>query len=59
MKAVTDAQSDITDFTELMREDESKAMFAQAIKSHQEDSTEIKPWRHKDHPGWYDFNSKT
>lgn len=58
MKAVTDAQADITNFTELMREDETKAVFAQATKSQQQDSTDIKPWRHKDHPGWYDFNGK-
>lgn len=59
MKAVNDAQSDIADFTELMRDEQSKAIFSKAVKSHQEDSTDVKPWRHKDHPGWYDFNGKT
>lgn len=59
MKAVTDAQADITDFTELVRDDESKAIFAQALKSQQEDPTDIKSWRHKDHPSWYDLNGKS
>ena len=59
MKAVNDAQADITDFSEMMREEESRAVFVQAQKSHQEDSTDVKPWRHKDHPGWYDFNGKS
>lgn len=59
LKAVKDAQSDITEFTELMQEDESKEVFAQAQKSQQQDPTDIKPWRHRDHPGWYDFNGKS
>ena len=54
MKGVADAQADITEFTKAMREEESKAIFARAVKSQQEASTDIKPWRHKDHPGWYD-----
>ncbi len=54
MKAINDAQTDITEFTEMMREEETKAVLEQAQKSHQQDSTDVKPWRHKDHPGWYE-----
>ena len=59
MKGVADAQADITEFTKSMRDEESKAIFAQALKSQQEASTDIKPWRHKDHPGWYDGNHQS
>ncbi len=58
MKAVNDSQVDITEFTALMNESESKAVLARAEKSRQEDPTDIKPWRHKDHPDWYDLNGK-
>lgn len=52
MKAVGDAQADVSDFTELMRNETSKGVFAQVDKSVQENPMGIKPWRHKDYPNW-------
>lgn len=59
LKAANDAQSGISDFTDLMHEEETKAIFAQAIKSQQEDPSDIKPWRYKDHADWFDTNGKS
>lgn len=53
VKAVTDAQLDIREFTELMRDDKSKQIFAYVERSRQEDPLGINPWRHKDHPDWF------
>ncbi|PFH63288.1 hypothetical protein XA68_14940 [Ophiocordyceps unilateralis] len=53
MKAVNDTQAEINEFTELMRDEESKQVFAQADKSREDNPFGIKPWRHKDHPDWY------
>ncbi|KAG5987026.1 hypothetical protein E4U43_005264 [Claviceps pusilla] len=52
VKAVTDAQLDIKEFTELMRDEKSKQIFAYVERSRQEDPLGINPWRHKDHPDW-------
>jgi hypothetical protein len=56
-KSVNDAQADVTEFTEAMRDQETKEIFAQVQKSRQQDPMGIKTWRHKDHPDW--FNTKS
>ena len=58
MKAVNDAQQEITDFTELMREEESKTVLTQAKKSKENDPKNIKPWLSSEHPSWYQGNGK-
>ncbi|KAG6077226.1 hypothetical protein E4U30_003374 [Claviceps sp. LM220 group G6] len=52
VKAVTEAQSDVAEFTELMRDEKSKQIFTHAERSQQEDPLGIIPWRHKDCPDW-------
>ncbi|KAJ2968307.1 hypothetical protein NQ176_g9245 [Zarea fungicola] len=56
MKAVEEAQGNIKEFTELMRNDKSKEVFALADKSKEENPFGIKPWRHKDHPNWFNMD---
>lgn len=58
VKAVNDAQMDVKEFTELMRDETSKQVFAQAEKSRQENPLGIKPWRHKDHPDWFKMDKE-
>ena len=58
IKAVQDAQADVKEFTDLMRDDTSKGVFAQAQKSREENRMGIKPWRHKDHPDWFSVDQK-
>ncbi|KAG5950103.1 hypothetical protein E4U53_005485 [Claviceps sorghi] len=58
VKAVTDAQLDIREFTELMTDEKSKHIFAYAERSRQEDPLGIKPWRHKDYPDWFKVDSE-
>ncbi|KAG6004347.1 hypothetical protein E4U21_001160 [Claviceps maximensis] len=53
VKAVNDAQLDIREFQDLMKDETSKQIFAYAERSRQEDPLGIKPWRHKDHPDWF------
>ncbi|KAK8922329.1 hypothetical protein VCV18_006383 [Metarhizium anisopliae] len=53
VKAVSDAQMDVKEFTELMRDETTKQVFAQAEKSRQDNPLGIKQWRHKDHPNWF------
>lgn len=52
IKAVDDAQSGVKEFAELMRDEETKQVFARADKSREENPFGILPWRHKDHPDW-------
>lgn len=52
MKAVEDAQTDIREFSELMRDEESKRVFARADKSREENPFGIKPWKHSGDPEW-------
>lgn len=59
IKAVNDAQQEISDFAELMGEDESKAVLTQAKKSKEKDPKDIKPWLHSEHPDWYRPDSKS
>lgn len=58
MKSVNDAQADVKEFTELMRDDASKEVFAQAQKSREQNPAGVKPWRHKDHPDWFTMNTQ-
>ncbi|KAK9441212.1 uncharacterized protein VB005_05848 [Metarhizium brunneum] len=51
--SLSDAQMDVKDFTELMRDETTKQVFAQAEKSRQDNPLGIKQWRHKDHPDWF------
>ncbi|KAG5973021.1 hypothetical protein E4U58_005868 [Claviceps cyperi] len=53
VKAVTEAQSDVAEFTELMRDEKSKQIFTHVARSRQEDPLGITPWRHKDFPDWF------
>ena len=58
MKSVNDEQASVNQFTELMRDDTSKEVFAQAAKSRDQKPMGITPWRHKDHPDWFRMDSK-
>lgn len=58
MKAVNDAQANVKEFTELMRDDISKDVFDQAAKSREANPIGITPWRHRDHPDWFRMDSK-
>lgn len=58
VKAVNDAQIDIKEFTELMRDETSKQIFAHVEKSEREDPLGIKPWRHTDHPDWFKMDKE-
>ncbi|KAH8670011.1 hypothetical protein BGZ61DRAFT_113503 [Ilyonectria robusta] len=58
MKAVNDAQADVKEFTELMRDDITKDVFDQAAKSREANPMGITPWRHRDHPDWFRMDSK-
>lgn len=58
MKAVESAQADVKDFTDLMRDDASQEVFAQANKSQQGNPLGIKPWRHKDYPDWFTMDTE-
>ncbi|KAK7408086.1 hypothetical protein QQX98_009741 [Neonectria punicea] len=58
MKSVNDQQASVSQFTELMRDDISKEVFAQADKSRDQQPMGITPWRHKDHPDWFRMDSK-
>ncbi|KAG6159571.1 hypothetical protein E4U22_000966 [Claviceps purpurea] len=53
VKAVAEAQSNVAEFTELMRDEKSKQIFTHVERSRQEDPLDIVPWRHKDHPDWF------
>ena len=56
VKAATDAQTEVKEFADLMRDEESKKALAMADKSREENSFGIKPWAHKDHPDWFDMD---
>ncbi|OAA57208.1 hypothetical protein ISF_07129 [Cordyceps fumosorosea ARSEF 2679] len=55
-KSLEEAQANITEFTELMRSEKSKEVFAMTSKSKEEDPFDIKPWRHQDHPNWFNLD---
>lgn len=56
MRAVNEAQGNVKEFTELMRDEKSKEVFAMAEKSSNENPFGIKAWRHQDHPNWFNLD---
>ena len=54
MKAVQEAQADLSDFIELMRHEDSKAVLAKAKESREQDPEGIKQWDYTEHPDWFD-----
>jgi hypothetical protein len=58
MKAVSDAQAEVAQFSQLMKDETSQEVFARAEKSRQENPLGIKPWRHKDHPDWFKLDAE-
>ncbi|PHH85245.1 hypothetical protein CDD83_709 [Cordyceps sp. RAO-2017] len=58
MKAVNDAQAEVKEFTDLMKDEESTQVFAQADKSREDNPFGIKPWKHKDHPDWFKMDKE-
>lgn len=58
MKSVSEGQTNVQEFTDLMRSDASKEVFAQVKKREQEEPKSIVPWRHEDHPDWFTMDTK-
>lgn len=58
MKAVENAQADVKEFTDLMKDEISTEVFDQANKSRQENPLGIVPWRHKDYPDWFTLDAE-
>jgi hypothetical protein len=56
-KSVVTAKTEIKEFTDLMKGEESKKVFKQSEKRAAKESTGIKPWRYRDHPDWLDLDS--
>ncbi|KAM3550156.1 hypothetical protein MY1884_005888 [Beauveria asiatica] len=56
MRAVNEAQGNVKEFAELMRDEKSKEVFAMAEKSSNENPFGIKAWRHQDHPNWFNLD---
>lgn len=54
MKSVDEAQASVKEFTDLMKDETSKEIFARADKSKEENPLGIVTWKHKDHPDWFD-----
>lgn len=57
-KAINDAQNDIKEFTELMRDETSRQVFAQTEKSEQAKPYGITPWLHSEHPDWFKLDQE-
>lgn len=57
-KSVHQARADVKTFTDRMRSDETRAIFAQAEQSAEQDPLGIKPWRHREDPDWFGNGSK-
>lgn len=51
--AAEGAVTDVREFTEMMKGEESQKVFEQARQSEQTDPSDIKAWRHKDNPDWF------
>lgn len=58
MRAVEDAQADVTEVTELMKDEESKQVFARADKSREQNPFGIKPWKHTGDSEWLKTEDK-
>lgn len=57
MRSVHAAHSEIKDFGDLYNSEESKKALNQAKKSRETNPKDIKPWRAKDDPHWYDLDN--
>lgn len=57
MRSVHAAHSEIKDFGDLYNSEESKKALNQAKKSRETNPKDIKPWRAKDDPHWYDMDN--
>ncbi|EMT65960.1 hypothetical protein FOC4_g10008075 [Fusarium odoratissimum] len=53
MNSVNEAQANIKEVTDLMRDEKSREIFAQAKKRKEEEPTGIKTWEYYDHPDWF------
>ncbi|KAF5620506.1 hypothetical protein F52700_11234 [Fusarium sp. NRRL 52700] len=53
VNSVNEAQANIKEVTDLMRDEKSREIFAQAKKRKQEEPTGIKTWEYYDHPDWF------
>ncbi|RSL80259.1 hypothetical protein BHE90_010371 [Fusarium euwallaceae] len=58
MKSITEAQNNVKEFTELMRDDFSQQITTQVQKRQAEEPNGIVPWRHQDHPDWFTLDKK-
>ncbi|RYO74488.1 hypothetical protein DL766_000476 [Monosporascus sp. MC13-8B] len=57
LKSVQAARSEIKDFGDLYNSDESQRVLSQAKKSREANPRDIKPWRAKDDPHWFDLDT--
>ncbi|KAF5544972.1 hypothetical protein FPHYL_10873 [Fusarium phyllophilum] len=53
MNSVNEAQANIKEVTDLMRDEKSREIFTQAKKRKEEEPTGIKTWEYYDHPDWF------
>ena len=53
LEAIVESRNEVTEFTDLIKDEKSKEIFELAEKSRRENPTGIKPWRHKDHQDWF------
>ncbi|CAF3511890.1 hypothetical protein SNK03_006961 [Fusarium graminearum] len=53
MNSVTEAQANIKEVTDLMRDEKSREVFAQARKRKAEEPEGIESWEYYDHPDWF------
>lgn len=58
IKSITEAQNNVKEFTELMRDDFSQQIAAHVNKRQAEEPNGIVPWRHQDHPDWFTLDKK-
>ena len=56
--AVDEAQKDLEEFTTLMNDDTTRKVFEQVEKSRENDPMGIQQWRPRDHPNWFNLESK-
>ncbi|CAG7560392.1 uncharacterized protein B0J16DRAFT_389376 [Fusarium flagelliforme] len=53
MNSVNEAQANIKEVTDLMRDEKSREVFAQAKKRRAEEPEGIESWEYYDHPDWF------
>ncbi|KAL4732369.1 hypothetical protein ACLX1H_001384 [Fusarium chlamydosporum] len=63
MNSVNEAQANIKEVTDLMRDEKSREVFAQAKKRKAEEPEGIESWEYYDHPDWFrldqDYNTSS